>query len=313
MHIEIIGAESLGVRGLCCLVVTPDRRVLVDPGVALGFVRNGHMPHPVQVAMGRTVRARIIAALETATDIVFSHFHGDHIPLLEANPYQLAFRDLPPEICSKRAWCPSPEGQSTVMGARYKDLASLFGPNLRIADDSEHGDIIFSPPVPHGEPDGRQGSIMMTRVQSRSQAFVHASDIQLLNDQAVDRIIDWRPNTVLAAGPPLYLERLDRETRNRAWRNAARLLENIPTVILDHHLMRSAQGPAWLRSLSNRTGRHAYCAAEYMGRPPLLLEARREELYQTMPVPEGWHDLYGAGQTDVREFFFSFAEKEIRP
>lgn len=305
MHIEIIGAESLGVRGLCCLVVTPDRRVLLDPGVALGFFRHGHMPHPVQVAMGRTVRARIIAALKTATDIVFSHFHGDHIPLAGANPYQLAIRDLPPETRSRRAWCPSPEGQSAVMAARYEDLAALFGANLRIAEESEHGDMCFSPPIPHGEPDGRQGTVMMTRIASRGQAFVHASDIQLLNDEAVDRILDWRPDTVLAAGPPLYLERLDAAARDRAWCNAVRLLKNIPTVILDHHLMRSAQGPAWLRRLSEHTGRRAYCAAEYMGRPPLLLEASREDLYEEMPVPEGWHDRYGAGQTDVREFFDS--------
>ena len=305
MHIEIIGAESLGVRGLCCLVVTPDRRVLVDPGVALGFVRHGHMPHPVPVAMGRTVRARIIAARETATDIVFSHFHGDHIPLAEANPYQLAIRDLPPEIATRRAWCPSPDGLSTAMSARYEALAALFGANLRIAEGSEHGEISFSPPVPHGEPDGRQGTVMMTRIRSRGQAFVHASDIQLLNDEAVDRILDWRPDTVLAAGPPMYLKRLDAAARDRAWYSAVRLLKNVPTVILDHHIMRSSNGLTWLRSLSERTGRRAYSAAGYMGRPPLLLEARREELYDAMPVPEGWHDLYGAGQTDVRSFLES--------
>ena len=306
MHIEIIGAESLGVRGLCCLVVAPDRRVLVDPGVALGFFRHGRMPHPVQIAAGRTVRARIIAAMASATDIVFSHFHGDHIPLARANPYQLAIRALPPEIGAKRAWCPSPEGQSPVMAARYQDLADLFGPNLRIAEGSEHGTLSFSQPVPHGEPDGRQGTVMMTRIQSRGQAFVHSSDIQLLNDEAVDRILDWRPDTVFAAGPPLYLDRLDAPARDCAWRNAVRLLENVPTVILDHHLMRSARGPVWLRRLSERTGRRAHCAAEYMGRPPLLLEARREELYEKMPVQEGWHERYGAGQTDVREFFDSF-------
>ena len=49
----------------------------------------------------------------------------------------------------------------------------------------------------------------MTRITSRGQAFVHASDIQLLNREAVDRILDWRPDTVLTAGPPMYLKRLD--------------------------------------------------------------------------------------------------------
>ena len=40
MNVEIIGAESLGVRGLCCFVETKDRKILIDPGVALGYVRH---------------------------------------------------------------------------------------------------------------------------------------------------------------------------------------------------------------------------------------------------------------------------------
>ena len=36
MSLEIIGAESLGVRSLCCLVSLPDRRIVIDPGVSLG-------------------------------------------------------------------------------------------------------------------------------------------------------------------------------------------------------------------------------------------------------------------------------------
>lgn len=36
MGLEIIGAESLGVRSLCCLVTLPDRRIVIDPGVVLG-------------------------------------------------------------------------------------------------------------------------------------------------------------------------------------------------------------------------------------------------------------------------------------
>jgi len=92
MELEIIGAESLGVRSLCCLISLPDRHIVIDPGVALGYRRHGLLPHPLQVAVGRRVRERILAVLEDATDVVFSHFHGDHVPLAEANPYQLSMR-----------------------------------------------------------------------------------------------------------------------------------------------------------------------------------------------------------------------------
>jgi predicted metallo-beta-lactamase superfamily hydrolase len=89
MKIEIVGAESLGVRGLCCLVSFDNRRVFIDPGVALGHIRHGLMPHPFQVALGARIRERIIRETNLATDVVFSHFHGDHVPLADANPYQL--------------------------------------------------------------------------------------------------------------------------------------------------------------------------------------------------------------------------------
>ncbi len=79
LSLEILGAESLGVRSLCCLVRLDRRKIVIDPGIALGYMRNGLLPHPTQVAVGIKVRQKIIEALETATDIVFSHFHGDYI------------------------------------------------------------------------------------------------------------------------------------------------------------------------------------------------------------------------------------------
>ena len=94
MKIEIIGAESLGVRGLCCLVDAGGRRIVIDPGISLGFIRHRLLPHPVQIAAGQTIRQRIVDAVKSATDLVISHFHGDHIPLNDANPFQLSVQQL---------------------------------------------------------------------------------------------------------------------------------------------------------------------------------------------------------------------------
>lgn len=41
---------------------------------------------------------------------------------------------------------------------------------------------------------------MMTRIEE-DMVFVHASDIQLLDDATVDRILAWHPNILLASGP----------------------------------------------------------------------------------------------------------------
>jgi len=94
MNIEIIGAESLGVRGICCFVKTGNRNILIDPGIALGYVRHKLLPHPVQIAVDEKAQKRIIDVWSESTDIVLSHLHGDHVPLADANPYQLDINRL---------------------------------------------------------------------------------------------------------------------------------------------------------------------------------------------------------------------------
>ena len=146
------------------------------------------------------------------------------------------------------------------------------------------------------------GTLMMTRIEMDDQVFVHASDIQLLDALTVDRVIDWQPDIVLAAGPPLYLDRLSKAKRNSAWENALRLAQSIDVVILDHHLMRSAEGAIWLDELSAAVGKKVYCAADFMGQPRHLLEAERVQLYEQMSVPEKWHDDYANGRVTPDEY-----------
>ena len=68
MEIEILAAESLGVRGLCCYVKTKTKKILIDPGIALGYSRYNHLPHPFQIAVDEKIRKRIIVKWSEATD-----------------------------------------------------------------------------------------------------------------------------------------------------------------------------------------------------------------------------------------------------
>ncbi|MFW6236965.1 MAG: MBL fold metallo-hydrolase, partial [Desulfosudaceae bacterium] len=111
MHIDILATESLGVRGLCCAVRTRQGRFLIDPGLALGFIREGLPPHPIQVAAGETAARRIVRHLAAATDVIFSHFHGDHVPLAEANPYQLPLAEVAPLLRRPRLWAKDTRGE----------------------------------------------------------------------------------------------------------------------------------------------------------------------------------------------------------
>ena len=63
MKLEILSAESLGVRGLCCRVEAEGRVIVIDPGLALGERRYGLPPHPLQIALGRAARRRDLKVL----------------------------------------------------------------------------------------------------------------------------------------------------------------------------------------------------------------------------------------------------------
>ena len=300
MQIEILGTESLGVRGLSCVVEAAGRTIVIDPGVALGYQRYGLLPHPAQVAVGESVRRKILAALERASDVVISHVHGDHVPLPDANPYQLQAQQAAPLCRSARFWVKGSRGLSSHMIDRRAALSRTLGRELPAADGQAPGTLTFSEPVAHGESDTHLGTVMMTRIEDDETVFVQASDIQLLDPEAVAKILDWAPDIALVGGPPLYLrDFLGPRRRRRAWKQAERLARHVGTLIIDHHLLRCVEGLSWLDRLASKTGHQVICAADFMGRPRCLLEAQREALYEEMPVPPGWHDAYAQGQADT--------------
>ncbi len=304
MRIEILGTESLGVRGLSCVVEAGERKIVIDPGVALGYNRHGLLPHPLQVAVGEVVRQRILNAIADATDIVFSHFHGDHVPLVDANPFQLRATRVA-DLCHDHdvhIWAKGPEGLSQHMLHRVQALRIALHDELSNAEGCSDGLLSFSHPVPHGLSGERGGMVMMTRINEGRSVFVHASDIQMLDSRVIGTILAWHPTIVLASGPPLYLPYLTQKQRNAAWHNALRLARGVDTLILDHHLLRSERGERWLDRLASHAGRRVICAADFMHKSRILLEAWRRQLYTAMPVPVGWHAAYARGEVDTTAY-----------
>jgi len=297
MKITILGTESLGVRGMCCLVTAGDRTILIDPGIALGYNRHGLLPHPFQVAVDEVIRKNIIDAWSGATDIVISHFHGDHIPLINANPYQLSMEKIASLNQSARVWAKSQNLSATEQ--KRKDALSLFFTMIP-AEKRREGILSFSDDMYHGDADTAE-TVVMTKIEGDG-VFVHASDIQLIGDEAVSQIMAWRPDVVFASGPPLYLKRLSDRQVKAAWKNAVRLSREVETLILDHHLMRDESGAKWLNTVSRATGNTVICGADFMKKPRMMLEAWRRSLYKRMPVPEGWHDDYARGKASTNGY-----------
>ena len=87
-----------------------------------------------------------------------------------------------------------------------------------------------------------------------------------------------------------------------AWENAKRLARHVDTLILDHHLLRCEEGLSWLDRLSSEIGQQVVCAADFVGQSRCLFEARRAQLYEEMPVPDGWHEAYAGGEADTERY-----------
>jgi predicted metallo-beta-lactamase superfamily hydrolase len=307
MDIEIIGSESMGVRSLCCFVKTRKQQILIDPGIALGYTRKGLLPHPLQVAVDERIQKLIKKRWTQATDIVFSHYHGDHIPLVDANPYQLKAKDLKGPRKDVRIWGKDVSNLSATQIKRADAISTIFKKEPIIADGNHYGSLTFSEEVPHGKVNSPLGTVIMTKI-TENITFVHASDIQLLNDRAINKILDWSPDIVLVGGPPLYLSgKLSKYQIDKAWNNAKILSLRVDKLILDHHIMRNYEGIKWLKRLSDKSGKDVMCSADFMKKPRMLLEAKREQLYMDMKVPETWHKDYAKGKVST-EYYWDLAK-----
>ncbi|MEM2123523.1 MAG: hypothetical protein QXE79_07805 [Candidatus Bathyarchaeia archaeon] len=101
-------------------------------------------------------------------------------------------------------------------------------------------------------------------------------------------IEEIRPQLAIIGGPPIYLRgyRVSDEAIGRALTNMVSLTRFIPSVIVDHHLLRD---PGWIDFLApvfkaadvNRGG--VYTAADYSGIPATPLEYKRRDLYSSEP------------------------------
>lgn len=304
MIIKILGTESLGVRGLSCSVELKDRKIVIDPGIALGWSRYGYLPHPFQVAIGAGVRKNIIRELQTASDVIISHFDGDHAPLYNANPYQLGLGEVGNGLSRCRLWAKGANHSPATQQGRRKALEESIGKEIPNAEGVTEGPMAFSAPVPHGQHDSEEHCVMMSRIEEDGVTFVHASDIQLLDETTIQIILAWKPTVVLASGPPIYRYTSSSfdPLKKRAWQNALELARHVETLIVDHHLLRCQEGVGWLDDLKRATTNRVLCAAEFMTRTPLFLESWRKELHSWLPVPENWHEAYKEKRADFNDY-----------
>jgi predicted metallo-beta-lactamase superfamily hydrolase len=288
MKIRILACDSMGVRSMACVIEAAGLKIIIDPGTALGPNRFRLPPHLLEQEIAQKVQRLLQDQLMDTTHVVITHFHGDHHPMVEADISQLHAHSVLNSLKHAVILAKSNHAVSRRQIRRRRLLEQFLEKSLIDADNRQVAFMCFSEPVPHGEPENKAGTVIMTKLTTDGTTFVHGSDIQLLNDKAVEIICEWKPDIAFIAGPPLYILENQKNAQyvlRSINERLARLTSNCGTIILDHHLMRSRDGEAWLDRMAALYGKEKLCcAADFAQLPRNLLEADRKTLQTTKSV-----------------------------
>ena len=290
-------------------VVTPDIKVLIDPGVSLG-IRFGLLPHPEEYRNRSQLRKVISKEAEKADIITVSHYHQDHYTpnyventLIGSNPEE-AKHIINEKVLIIKDYRVNTNVSQRKRGWLFNRFATRYAKKILIADGNEFqfGSTIlkFSQPVLHGEANSGLGWLVMLTIIYDETKITFASDVQgPMAENSLNMILNEKPKLLIIGGPPLYLKgnKLKNSSLENAKRNILKISDAIPTTIIDHHLMRSSDCIEFLKpaiSVAQLKGHVLQSAAAFTGVPDKLLESKRYELYNDDPPSsefEAWVKL----------------------
>ncbi|MEN6591693.1 MAG: MBL fold metallo-hydrolase [Methanobacterium sp.] len=290
MKITPLAFESLGVRSMATFIET-DQKILVDPGTSLGPKRFGLPPWKTEFDALHETRAAIQEHAPISDIVTISHYHHDHF-----TPFTLGmFIDSSPEHAEeiyqdKKLFIKSPEENinKSQQGLARKLLKDLNNVNRDITysdgNSFEVGNtqISFSNALPHGSQGSKLGYLVTVTIRYKNETVMHASDVQgPIHDGTKEYILKENPDVLILSGPPLYLVgfALSKEDVENARANLTALSQEIPKIVVDHHLLRDIRCFDFIKSVQEESENRLMVASELVDKKPNLLEARRKEFY----------------------------------
>jgi hypothetical protein len=299
-----LAAESLGTRSMCTFVETKDVRVLLDAGVSLGPLRFRLPPHPREYEAIRESRERIAKKASQADVVTISHYHFDHhTPSFTDWVSNWSSSEIASQIYDnkhvliknykeninfsqrRRGWVFVKTG-----GKRAKKLEVADGKTFQFGDTA----LRFSQPVSHGSGDASLGWVLVTTITCNDEKVIFAPDVQgPMSSSTSKMMMDEKPQLLIIGGPPLYLAgfRVADNEINDSLGHLKRLVAVVPTVILEHHLLRAEDWRQQCKAVfeaAKETGHIVLSAAEFLGEEENLLEAKRKQLFDLEPPREGF-------------------------
>jgi predicted metallo-beta-lactamase superfamily hydrolase len=301
MEITPLAAESMGVRSLCTRVTTPDLSIVLDPSAAVS-TRYQLEPHPLEYELLLRFLESIFVSARKADLLSVSHYHYDHV--------RPGFTDFMHTFGSREELQRMFEGKTVLAkDARshinhsqkrrahffQKDLDGIVG-EIRWADGQSwsFGDtlVTYSQPLPHGPESTFLGYVIATIISHGGKKVLFAPDVQgPVAQQALEYCISSRADLAIVGGPPIYLSRFKAGDKASALSAITELASQIPTLVVDHHLLRSPHWKSWLSpaiDVSLEAGNKLITMAQLAGLENRLLEAKREKLYVEYPPDEAF-------------------------
>ena len=287
---------------MCTFVETPDIRLLIDAGVALG-PRFRKLPHPREYQARAECRTRIRMFAAKADAIVVSHYHNDHhTPNYTETVWVGSSHEESEEIYRNKLVLAKDIRNSINFAQRrrgwmFQRFVNRMGGKCEVADGRsfKYGstEITLSKPVPHGEENSAMGWVLMTRVRCGEETFLHSSDVQgPMSNQTMQLILNEKPDVLVLGGPPTYLTgvRVPEQSIQRGIMNAAGLAAAVRRVIFEHHILRSETWKADAEPVfaaASKMENKVVTAAEYLNQSDQILESRRLKLdEEEEPSPE---------------------------
>jgi predicted metallo-beta-lactamase superfamily hydrolase len=273
----------MGVRSTSTLVETENHRIVIDPSAALAPRRFDLPPSEIEKNILKQFKSKINEAVKSSDIMVISHYHHDHF-----NPRANFYSDKNIFVKSWKSDINYSQRQRALkLKSKFKRLNVLkkvkFGDGTihEFKDDLE---ISYSHAVPHGPIGTEIGYVIMTTIREPDFNFMYCSDVQgPVEPSTVDIIIDSEPDLIYLDGPPLNLleTQFSRADLEKAINNILDIINyTYGKVILDHHLLRDVRYRDLLKEVFKYKSR-VRTAAEYIGKSNTLLEATRNELWET--------------------------------
>jgi len=284
-RIRLVGFDSLGVRSMATFIETPDVTIFIDPAVSLAPRRYSLPPHELEWKRLEEVAKDIEKLAREADVIIITHYHYDHHD--PGKHVSLSIYDNKVVIAKNHK--SNINVSQRIRSSRFLKLIRERVRELRVADGAKYAFgrtvLKFSAPCPHGAT-SKLGYVVQVLIDDGDSKLVFTSDVEgpILKESA-EFIMRSAPDIIIVDGPPTYLlgYKFGVEELREAVSNlrAIASLSTEPVIVLDHHLLRDLNYRDLFDDVMRDTPGKAriMTAAEFEGREPLLLEARRRELY----------------------------------